>query len=333
MSRKTREVQEQVAENRNQTRKLDSQFILVSTQNDRSLTFTRNFIEVEVELVVYDRDLSTSLISGHPNEKHGSGRGQSGDLRTEWEVRSVTVDSELLVRDGRSSVRDSLAGETGSVRYMGIGKGSSSVETSNIALEDETERVLVAGVRDSFDTTRARSMPYLFSFHGNEAQEFGVFDGDGRMVTRSALVDVESISDEKEIRADKKLTFSGSGVGDSVVTDDGIEAIADSMSDPFTVVGLAQLSFGIGESQPAESDSVLDEEIISISAGGDLDPEKITLRSTLFESEPSQQPVDLTEIGVKDNQDRLVWRTLIQSFEKTEQFEVSTSVGFNVRSA
>ncbi|AGC34504.1 hypothetical protein HVTV-2_gp136 [Haloarcula virus HVTV-2] len=328
----TKKIQDQVAENRNQTRRLDAQFVNVSTQNDRNLTFTNNYIEVEVQVEVYQRDLGPSLISGHPDPSHGAGRGEAGDQRTAWSQQSVTVSSEVLVRGGRNAVRDALDGSTGAVNQIGVGTGSDDPASGDTALTSETTKNFCWGQKDSGNVTRARSSPFLFAEYGDTVQEFGVFDQDDRLLERSVLSNLLDLTNEKELRVDVTFTFTGDAIGDAVITDDGETALADSIASVGSVVGLKEVNYGTGTTQPSESDTALAAEEIAKDCFRNLDAEQITTQAKLFDNEPNSQPVDLTEIGVTDNNDRLVYRTLIKSFEKNSQFEVNTTIGFIIQS-
>jgi len=328
----TRKIQEQVAENRNQTRRLDAQFVNVSTQNERNLTFTNNYIEVEIQVELYSRDLGPSLISGHPDASHGSGRGEAGDQRTGWVQESVTVSSSRLVRGGRNAVRDALDGQAGAVNQIGVGTGTDDVGSSDTSLTSETTKNFCWGQKDSSNVTRARSSPFLFAEYGDTVQEFGVFDKDLRMMSRSVLGNALDLSNEQELRVDVTFTFTGDAIGDAVITDDGRAALADSIASVDTIVGIQEVNYGKGSTQPSETDSALSDEVIAKDCGRVLDSEQITAQSKLFEAEPASQPVDFTELGVTDNNGRLLWRTLISSFEKNENFEVNTTIGFIIQS-
>jgi len=328
----TKKIQDQVAKNRNQTRRLDAQFVNVSMQNERNLTFTNNYIEVQIQVEVYSRDLGPSLISGHPDPSHGAGRGEAGDQRAGWTQESISVSSSQLVRGGRNAVRDALDGQTGAVNQIGVGTGTDNAEPSDDALTTETSKKFCWGQKDSSTVTRARSSPFLFAEYGDVVQEFGVFDQNLRMMTRSTLDNALDLDNEKELRVDVTFTFTGDAIGDAVITDDGEEALADSIASVDTVVGLKEINFGTGSTDPAESDTSLAAEEIAKDCARVLDSEQISARSKLYDTEPNSQPVDLTELGVTDNNGRLLWRTLISSFEKNENFEVNTTIGFIIQS-
>jgi len=328
----TKKIQDQVAKNRNQTRRLDAQFVNVSTQNERNLTFTNNYIEVQIQVELYSRDLGPSLISGHPDASHGAGRGEAGDHRAGWTQESVTISSSQLVRGGRNAVRDALDGQTGAVNQIGVGTGTDNAAPSDDALTTETSKNFCWGQKDSPTVTRACSSPFLFAEYGDVVQEFGVFDQNLRMMTRSTLDNALDLDNEKELRVDVTFTFTGDAIGDAVITDDGEEALADSIASVGTVVGLKEINFGTGSTDPTEADTSLAAEEIAKDCARVLDSEQITAQSKLYEQEPNSQPVELTELGVTDNNGRLLWRTLISSFEKNENFEVNTTIGFIIQS-
>jgi hypothetical protein len=325
----TKKIQEQVAENRNQTRRLDAQFIDVSTQNERNLSFTNNFIEVGVEIEIYSRDLGSSLISGHPGASHGSGRGESGDRRASWTQESVTS-SSLLVRGGRRGISNALGGGSGAVSTVGVGTGSDQPNPSDDALTSETNRKIGSGITTG-NNVRLQSNPFLFSEYGDFVTEVGSFNQIPRLITRSVLDNPLNLTQEKELRVDLSFTISGDAIGDSVITDVGETALAESLVSGSVGVGIQEINYGTGTTQPADSDTALEAEVISKGVQPIVDSDTATFRSKLFENEPPTQPLDITEIGVSDNNGRLVWRTTINPFEKTDSFEVSTSVGFIVQ--
>lgn len=328
----TDKIQEQVAENRNQTRRLDAQFVNVSTQNDRNLSFTNNYVEVTVNLELYSRDLNNSLISGHPDAKHGSGRGEAGDFRGSWSQESVTVSGQVLVRGGRNAIRDALDGQTGAVNQIGVGTGTDDPASGDTSLTSETSKNFCWGEKDSFNVTRATSSPFLFADYGDKVQEIGVFDSGSRLLSRSTLKNALDLTNEKELRADVTFTFKGDAIGDAVITDDGEEALADSIASVASTVGLKEINYGTGTAQPSSSDTALAAEEIAKDCFRNLDPEQITAQAKLFDSEPGTQPLDITEIGVTDNNSRLIFRVLIKAFEKNSDFEVNTTIGFIIQS-
>jgi len=326
-------ITEQVAANRESTRRLDGRFVDLPETANRNLSFARNTIEVDVTVEVYKRSLNDSLISGHPDPSHGSGRGVAGDVRGDWTAVSTTTQSALFVRSGRNAVRDALNGQEGAVREIAVGTGSTDAAVGDSALQTETGSTLAWGVKDGGTVTRARS-GFLFAEDGlasTDAVEYGLFDETGRLLAR-VTTDAVDVTEEEEIRVDISLDVTGNGTGNAVITTDGETVIADALRAVGVTVGLNELAFGTGTTAASKSDSALVNEEYSQLVLRNLSNESIEVEGVTDSSEPSTQPVDLTEVGVFDNSStpRLIWRTTMDPFEKTDAFGFRTTVGFRI---
>lgn len=329
------DIQQQVAENRRNARRLNGRFIDLPETANRNLSFARNSIEVSVEVEVYKRDLGNTLISGHPDPQHGSGRGNGGDNRGSWSKVSTTTQSAVLVREGRNSVRDALDGQAGALREAAVGTDGTEAVTGDTALGVETGRTLAYGVKstEAYNAVRGRSN-FLFAEDGlgsTDAVEWGLVDESGRLIARTTT-DGVTVAETEEVRVDMTLTFEGSGTGESVITDDGEEALAEAMRAVGVTVGLNEIAFGTGTTSPSEGDTGLEAREFGKTCGRELDNEQITAVVNVAEAEPSTQPVDLTEVGVFDNSSpaRLVWRVVMDPLEKTDNFGFRTSAGFRI---
>jgi len=327
------QITEQVAKNRESTRRLDGRFVDLPETANRNLSFARNTIEVAVTIEIYKRGLNDALISGHPNAAHGSGRGVAGDVRGSWTSVSTTTQSALFVRSGRNAVRDALNGQSGAVREAEVGTDATAAAVGDSALGAETGSTLAYGVKDSGTVTRARAQ-FLFAEDGlesSDAVEFGLKDETGRLLAR-VTTDAVDVTEEEELRVDISLEVSGSGTGNSVITTDGEAAIADSLRAVGDTVGLNELRFGTGSTTPSKSDSALASEEYAQLVLRNLSNESIEVEGVTDSSEPPGQPVDLTEVGVFDNSStpRLVWRTTMSTLEKTDAFGFRTTVGFRI---
>lgn len=329
------DIQQQVAENRRDARRLNGRFIDLPESANRNLSFARNSIEVSVEVEVYKRSLGTSLISGHPDAQHGSGRGESGDVRGSWSKVSTSTQSALLVRDGRNAVRDALDGQAGALREAAVGTSVTEAATGDTGLGTETGRTLAYGVvsTEDYNAVRGRAN-FLFAEDGlgsTDAGEWGLFDETGRLLARATTGGV-TVAETEEVRVDMTLSFDGDGTGASVVTEGGEEALAEAMRAVGVTVGLNEIAFGTGTTDPTKTDSGLDTREFAKYCGRELDNEQITAIVNVGEGEPSSQPVDLAEAGVFDNASppRLVWRVVFDPFEKNANFSFRTSAGFRI---
>lgn len=320
-----------IAENRRDIRRTEANFIEAPDAGSISLVFGRNVVEVEVTGEVYKRDLNDSLVVGHPNgADHGIGTGAIGDQRGGWTLVASDEDSGELVRDGRGAIRDSLDGQTGGVREVGVGTGTTAADTGDrtlVSLSTKTN-----GATDKPAPKAAGAMGvFRFHEHENEATEFGVYDTDGSLIARLTFSGVNPTAEE-EVRVLVSLTVSASGVGDSVFTDDGEIAVADSLNFPKQVVGLNEIAFGTGSTAFTKSSTGLTSEVIRKVVIRNLELEAIRARAKLYESEPATQPVDLSEMAVFDNSStpRMLWATTFSPEEKTDGVPLTGTVGFRV---
>jgi len=326
-------IQDQVAANRRDVERIDGRFVFVPDRRDENLTFGRNEVRVDVEVAVYTRSLNDSLISGHPDAAHGSGRGVAGDVRGGWTLQEDAEASADWTRDGRNAVRDSLAGETGAGDVIAAGTDSTDAAPDDTALGAETGRASAYGVRstEAHNAVRFRSN-FLFAGHGEsglDPVEAGLFDTTGRLMGRVTTATVP-VGPSEEVRVDLTATIDGGGNGASVVTEGGETAVATSLQLPSVTVGLDEIAWGTGTTDPTKTDTALDTEVYRTTCERRTALEVVTVTAPQFENEPTGQPYDYTEVGVFDNDGRLVWRTTMDSFKKDDTVRFTTSIGFKI---
>jgi len=324
-----------IAENRRDIRRVESNFIEAPEEGTITLIFGRNIVEVEVTGEVYTRPLNDSLIVGHPTASHGIGQGAIGDRRGSWSLAASSEDTAELVRTGRTAVRDALDGQSGGIREAGIGSGTADASTSDTGLQSlSTRGVNAATEKLSGSPSVARGLG-VFRFHEHEgsAAEFAIYDTGGDLLSRLTFSGV-SPTNEQEVRVIVSMEVVGSGIGDSVITNDGEEAIADSIHFPKQTVGLNEIAFGNGSvgASFVKSSSSLSNEVIRKNVIRDLSFEEIIARTRILEGEPASQPVDLSEAAVYDNAStpRMIWATSFSPEEKTDDVTIEASIGFRV---
>jgi hypothetical protein len=326
-------IQDQVADNRRDVQRLNSRFIFVPERQEQNLSFGQNLIETAVSINVYTRPLNGGLTSGHPEPEYGSGRGVAGDLRGDWTLQEDVAASAEWTRGGRNAVRDALAGETGSAETTAVGTGTGAAAPSDTSLQAETATSPASGIRDgeAYNAVRTRSS-FRFTAAGDGGEplrEYGLFDATGRLLAR-VTTDPLPVSRDAEVRVDLTLTVTGSGNGTSVITDAGETAVADSLRSDAEVVGLDEIAWGTGTAAPDAGDTALASEVFRATAQRITDFEVLTVSAPQFESQPSGQPYSYTEVGVFDNEGRLVWRTTLDGFTKNEDIRFTTAVGFKL---
>jgi len=317
-----------IAENRKRIRDTQANFIEVTARRaSRDLSFPRNLIEVTVEVEVYKRSLNSSLISGHPDgSTYGSGHGEAGDVRGGWTLVEDVENSATWTKDGRTALRDSLAGDAGAMEEAVLGHGTSDAATDDVALDSKQATVHADGTKDNRNTTRGHGI-YLFQQHNEAATEFGLIDTDGRLLCRVTVDDVAPTKDE-EVRAEVILTFEGDGRGNSVVTNEGERTTADSIREDSVAVGLEKIAWGNGAVQFSKSDTSLTNEIIRKNATRELELESLRVFGKLYKNEPAGQPYDMSEIAVFDNNGNMYWATMFAEEEKDDSAPMTSTVGF-----
>jgi len=310
------DIQSLVAENRQSSRRIEGNFIEVGDRGRGELSFARNLFVVEVGVEVYVRELNDGLYSGHPNgSEHGSGNGVAGDVRGGWNLVASSTESETWTRLGRNTVRDLLRGQSATVGEIAIGRGSSPAGSSDTSLDDETTRTDSAWERGGGNVVEKQGL-FGFATHDGTVTEFGIFDLSGDLLGRATTTDINP-SLEQEVRVSVVLTVEGEGTGTAVVTDDGEAAVADAIRSENTTVGLQDYAWGTGTTTFSKSDSSLSNEVYRQGMRRTAGLETLDTESVIPPEEPSGSlPVTLSELGVFDNQGRMVYATTFSPFTK-----------------
>lgn len=316
-----------VSENRRVNRRIESTFIQVSGKSRINLDFGVSTFDVPTSIKVYSRPLNDSLISGHPTDKHGSGRGVSGDQRGSWTLETDAEASETFTRDGATVVADSLTGTaTAAIAEIAVGDGSATASATDSALASETGRTVTWATQgSSADSTVAHGI-LRSTGHAGTASEFGVYSGTGNLYNRITTTAINPTT-EQELKVEITFDVTGDGRGSSVITSDGEEAVAQTMRSTTETIGLDEFAFGTGTATPAKSDTTLANETFRKNVERIQNAETVTAHTVVFKNEPASQPVTLTEAGVFDNTGRLIWRTTFDGKEKNSDIELEAFAG------
>lgn len=318
----TRRIQDEVAKNSRGRRRIETTSIEVSTDSAKRFNFTGSEVTAEMSIRVYTRPITDMLVFGHPDAANGFGRGRVGDHRDDWTlVEDTTVGAEFT-KGGRTTIVDALAGSTNGLATLLIGASSNVVSVSNDALGDEEGSTSAWGTRSGNVTTATGS--YRFSEFGPTVAEFGVESEQDEFMAR---LTVESISpaDDVEIKAEADFTFEGDGQGNAVITNDGEEALANSIRSKAETVGLYEMAIGSSGNTPAKSDSALATEIDRKKVSRSERAESVRAFTRWYDGEPSSQPVNVSNFGLFDFDGRLVWHGITEEFEKNDGFPLEAA--------
>lgn len=322
-------IEEFVSENREGFRRINSSFIAVSGQPTRNLTFNHNEIDVQTDVRVYTRPLNDGLVSGHPDAQHGSGRGVSGDQRGEWTLVDTTTASRSFSVQGRNVVADALAGESGSfIGGVAIGSDAANAIPSDTSLRSKTAEEFAWPEDGASDNEAVANS--IFPFTVSEFSELGTLTQDDRFYNRITLEGATSDS-EQEVKIEVVFTVTGSARGVSNLTEVGESRVADSFGAIGTPITLDRIAFGSGDSDPSKSDAALETPEFEKPATYERAQESITSQAFVYRNEPTNQPLELSEVGILDEDGNLLWRTVFETFEKDENTEIRTDVRFRVK--
>jgi len=313
-----------VAENRQQIRQVGGRFVEVDSNRDRDLKFGPNIFVVDVDATVYKRSTGSQVIFGHPDPDHGFGRGTFGDDRGDWsEAGANTSYDVVFTKQGRRAVIRALDGQEGVVTRSKAGTGSDDPVTADTSLTDVYSDVPTVNERPSNNDVQTKGVHDAVDWVGDPV-EFGVFDAAGRLLARVVVDGDWSIANDDEVRIDVTLAFEGGGVGNSVITDDGEDAVADAMANKFEVTGPVEFGFGSGDTDFSKSDSSLTAEEFRKPNERNIDRDRMVAKTHVFEREPQNaQPVDISEMAVFDDDGRMIWATTFREFTKRD------TAGFN----
>lgn len=319
-----------VSENRRDLRRVDQTLVEVASNRPLRFNFGNNTIRIPTSIEVYTRPMNDGLISGHPDSKHGSGRGVSGDVRGDWVLQEDVEVSEEFVRGGRNAVRDALSGDPDAdIAKIAVGNGTSTVQPTDTTLQSENGR-RTSWSKQGATAEEVDSIAY-FRFHefGDSVSEYGLVSDVNTLMNRIVTETINPGASE-ELRVDINLEVNGDGAGNSAITNDGEEAIAESIRSDNNV-GIEEYVFGDNSTDPAKTDTSLGNQLFSKVAQRNIDPEVVTAFTVLMENEPNTQPHTIQEIGIKDNTGRLIWRATVESFDKDSETQFEVYAGFRAK--
>jgi len=325
-----KQVDQYVAENRQRIRGVDARFTQVDSNQSRSLSFGPSTISVDVSIELYKRPTGSQVVFGHGDDAHGFGRGTFGDDKGAWSLVTDTEASAEFTKLGRKAVAEALDGQTGAVEEGVAGTDGPNASTSDTALGNEVERVSVFAVEDDYRTIRTRSI--FGASIPTGAVEFGIEDGDGRLLAR-VTISSPSLASDDEVRADIICEFAGSGIGNSVITNDGESVVADAFKTPKVKSGPVEMAFGTGSTAFSKSDSSLTSESFRKDNARELGRDRVNAVTHVYEEDPTTSPsitgthsFDLSEMAVFDGSGNMLWATTFRAFTKDE------TTGFNAES-
>jgi len=325
----TKSIDGQVADNTERIRDVDSRFVAVDTSRRRGLTFGPNLAEIAVDVDVYKRDTENSVQFSLNNFTHGLSRGTFGDDRRSWSNLGADVDVTLTTT-GANRIAKSFAGGIGAIRRVDAGVDSTTPAKSDSDVSG-TFASAVSTNTPTGDTTTVRAVYDAAEFAGDPV-EFGIFDTTGDVLMFRAVVDPSSfafVGSDDDVRVDFGITVtSASTSGTAVITDAVKSAVAESIASVYSAVGPDVIRFGKGNKEFDPSDTSLGDPVIGKTVLLTQNANTVRVETSVTQSEPSTQPVDLTELSVEDGSGTTLYLASFDSFEKTDDESFDASVSF-----
>lgn len=316
-----------ISGNSRNVNKLESYRIDATEGRAVELAFSGNNVMVQVDVEVYTREYSMDhLIIGSPNENHSIGNGGIGIEYGPWNKVVDERTSGVFTQGGRQAVLDSLRGVENGIRFMVVGSGDSIVRTSDDALDVEESQK--RALQLASDPNEITAMQTFSSYEIGDLTEAGIVDRDDRLMCR-LLFDLEW-SENTEYRVEITFSFESQTTGDAIITDLGLEAMAESVAQSETVVGINRAVIGTGDAMPDATDTDLDVRVDSKAVQRVMNTETISALTMWFEDEPAGHPHEFQEVGLEDNEGRLIWRTIFDPERKTSEIPIIFHAGLRI---
>lgn len=306
--------------------RLEGYIVDASGERAVELSFSGNTIMVNVDVAIYERGRTgDGMLIGSPTESRGIGRGEIGvSYGDPTEVVSERTGGVFTVL-GRQSVVDSLRGEATGLHQLVAGSGDAIARTSDESLDEPQATYDPWGVDATSNvvtvtrTIAPNQTPGL--------SEVGMTNRRGELMCR-LLFDLDWQLDT-DYRAELTFSFESEATGDAVITDEGLTAIASSVTSSEEVIGINRAVIGTADDLPDPSDTDLANRLDSKTVQREARSESVTALTMWFEDEPAGHPHTLQEVGLEDSEGRFLWRTIFEPVEKTDDLPVL--LGANIR--
>lgn len=322
-------VEDFISSNNRGVGRLEGYIVGAADSRALELAFTGVNCMVRVEGRLYERDRGDNLLVGSTDPDHGIGRGGTGVQYGDWSELTDDGEPGVFTVSGRQTVVDSLRGVENGLHYLAVGSGESPAARSDETLDEEEARRRAWRLDTS--PTEVTAANVFSSLHAGGLSEAGVIDRQGRLMSRVVFGDTVPSTDEiADYRVELTLRFESQTLGDGVITDVGLEAITDSVSRSEAVVGIDRALIGTSGATPEPGDTELAELLDGKTVERRHRSDSVAVRTVWFEDEPAGHPHTLREVGLEDNEGRLIWRTVFDPEEKTDDLPVIVGAGIRI---
>jgi len=307
-----RNIEQQVAENTDKRRRLESYNTSVNNEGDKLLSLTGLFIETTASVSVDERDLGNTMVVGHPDAEHSVGRGGSGDNREPWaQAAGGSADTETT-NAGRPPTAAVIGGVGPLEPEVSTGSDGSPPDQNDESLGSESHRGAATRLVSN-GTDASYRAEYRFHEHGGSEEAGLLLSG----VLAARASPGAGAGRGAETRVGVSLSFDGRGRGGASFTAAGEEHIASLMAGADGPLDRVFLVTDINE-EPGK----VAERVVS--------GRSISLNVRFFVNEPGYQPFDVTAVRVGSEPVPDVISSSVDPFEKNEDRAVDVTVGVRV---
>lgn len=292
---------EQIAENEQTIRRVDSREIDIDGNIDREVETARFRVFLkssDADWAVEERGLGNALIMGHPDAEHGIGRGGMGDVRGTW----TSVTSEItatMTQTGAKAVAKVIAGDQDGVDSIAHGTDGTSPSRSDDGLKSRTDSLSAFGVGSGSTAAFVAALRFTES-KPSTIDEIALETTGGDQIGRG-VVDSTASPSEAEFRLRAVMDVEGrGGDGGPTVTNDGDTAFADIVAQPNATASHSVL-IGTDGTDSQRSDSSLGSQVDSRSAATTRTGRTVDISSDWPASQPAGQPYDIQELGLENS--------------------------------
>lgn len=308
------DITDEVRENRRSARLIESYSRQPAPDQTVPLGLPPVTVEVDVSATLYTRALGDTLISGHPDAKHGSGRGSGGDNRGSWS-QVETADGEWT-EDGRSWFVDGLSGTAIGIGSILAGTDTTGVTTADSSLGTKQGKIH-AWVKKTSSSKTTVVAQFLFDSFGDTVEELGLEADNDTFLGRLLADSTVNPTNNEELKVEIELSFSWSAPGDLAVTD--LDTLSDLVATDDETTTISKLHIGTDSTSADTSDTSLGSKVDEKQVQTNVAQESITAITQFLKSEPGSQPHDIVEAGVFDGQGTLLWRATFDATEKDDR--------------
>jgi len=321
-------LEEEVAANRQDVRRQASFFREPAREQTAVERLGTIVINVSVSGTVLTRSLGDTLVGGGPTAQQ-AGPASAGSVAGAFSQQD-TLSGEVT-NDGLDAFVEAISGQRVGLEQVALGTDDAAPSEADDSLRAGLELTGASGADTGTATVKLRGVIGAFETP-TTIGEVGAFDQDGRLLARlTSDSGAVSVPADTEARVTVTFEFAPDTTADEAVTDLGTVSDAPRSDDPAQTLGIDRLSVGTDDTAPNPSDTGLGTRVGTARAVVDRGRRTADVSATFFRPEPSGQPHDIVEVGLRDGS-TLVTRQVLPVVEKDDRLRLRFETPIQFRS-